>query len=153
MFMTHIDYPPLDDECDIVKRTTTGKDNNVEPVLDAENMLRFQKIIRRAPVTDAVIKYGVYLARATRPEDPMATDMACQYFKWGAGPRAGQFMTLAAKARAVIRGRVTAGHEDVKAMCKSVLRHRVTVNFNAEADGVAADTVIDDLIERVQPPK
>jgi len=153
MFMTHIDYPPLDDECDIVKRTTTGGDSSVIPVLDARHMLQFQEIVRRAPVTDGVIKYGVYLARATRPEDPMATEMVRQYFKWGAGPRAGQFMTLAAKARALIHGRVTAGHEDVRAMCKPVLRHRVTVNFNAEADGVAADKVIDDLIARVQPPK
>jgi MoxR-like ATPase len=153
MFMTQIDYPPLGDECDIVKRTTTGQESSVEPVLDAKHMLRFQKIVRRAPVTDAVIKYSVYLARATRPEDPMATDMVGQYFKWGAGPRAGQYMTLAAKARALIHGRVTAGHEDVQAMCKPVLRHRVTVNFNAEADGIAADVVLDDLIKRVQPPK
>jgi len=153
MFMTHIDYPPLDDECDIVKRTTTGRDSSVVPVLDARHMLQFQEIVRRAPVTDAVIMYGVCLARATRPEDPMATDMVGQYFKWGGGPRAGQFMTLAAKARALIHGRVTAGHDDVRAMCKPVLRHRVTVNFNAEADGIAADTVLDDLIARVQPPK
>jgi MoxR-like ATPase len=116
-------------------------------------MLRFQEIVRLAPVTDAVIKYSVYLARATRPEDPMATDMVGRYFKWGAGPRAGQFMTLAAKARALIHGRVTAGYDDVRAMCKPVLRHRVTVNFNAEADGIAADTVIDDLITKVHPPK
>ena len=153
MFMTHIDYPPLDDECDIVKRTTTGRGSSVGPVLDAKRMLQFQEIVRLAPVTDAVIKYSVYLARATRPEDPMATDMVGQYFKWGAGPRAGQFMTLAAKARALIHGRVTAGYDDVRAMCKPVLRHRVTVNFNAEADGIAADTVIDDLITRVHPPK
>ncbi|HUU17605.1 MAG TPA: MoxR family ATPase [Sedimentisphaerales bacterium] len=153
MFMTHIDYPPLDDECDIVKRTTTGRGSNVEPVLDAKHMLQFQEIVRMAPVSDAVIKYGVYLARATRPEDPMATDMVGQYFKWGGGPRAGQFMTLAAKARALIHGRVTAGYDDVRAVCKPVLRHRVTVNFNAEADGIAADTVLDDLITKVHPPK
>jgi len=153
MFMTYIDYPPLDDECDIVKRTTTGRGSNVEPVLDAKHMLQFQEIVRLAPVSDAVIKYGVYLARATRPEDPMATDMVGQYFKWGGGPRAGQFMTLAAKARALIHGRVTAGYDDVRAVCKPVLRHRVTVNFNAEADGIAADTVLDDLITKVHPPK
>jgi len=153
MFMTYIDYPPLDDECDIVKRTTTGRGSNVEPMLDAKHMLQFQEIVRLAPVSDAVIKYGVYLARATRPEDPMATDMAGQYFKWGGGPRAGQFMTLAAKARALIHGRVTAGYDDVRAVCKPVLRHRVTVNFNAEADGIAVDTVLDDLIAKVHPPK
>jgi MoxR-like ATPase len=153
MLMTHIDYPPLDDECDIVKRTTIGRGSSVKPVLDAKHMLQFQEIVRRAPVTDEVIRYGVYLARATRPEDPMVTDMVSRYFKWGAGPRAGQFMTLAAKARALIHGRVTAGYNDVRAVCKPVLRHRVTVNFNAEADGVAADTVLDDLVARVQPPK
>jgi len=153
MFMTHIDYPPLDDECDIVKRTTIGSGSTVEPVLDAAQMLQFQKIVRMAPVTDALIKYAVHLARATRPEDPMATDMAGQYFKWGAGPRAGQFMILAAKARALIYGRVTAGYDDIQAVCKPVLRHRVTVNFNAEADGITADTVLNDLVAHVHPPK
>ncbi len=83
----------------------------------------------------------------------MATDMVGQYFKWGGGPRAGQFMTLAAKARALIHGRVAAGYDDIRAVCKPVLRHRVTVNFNAEADGIAADTVLDDLITKVHPPK
>jgi MoxR-like ATPase len=153
MFMTHIDYPPLDDECDIVKRTTTGKGSKVESMLDAKHMLQFQEIVQLAPVSDAVIKYGVYLARATRPEDPMATDMVGQYLKWGAGPRAGQFMTLAAKARALIHGRVTAGYDDIRAVCKPVLRHRVTVNFNVEADGIAADAIIDDLITKIHPPK
>jgi len=153
MFMTHINYPPLDDECDIVKRTTTDISECVEPVLDADQMLQFQKIVRKSPVADAVIKYSVFLARATRPEDPMATDMAGQYFKWGAGPRAGQFMTLAAKAYALMHGRVTAGFDDIRGVCKAVLRHRVTVNFNAEADGIDVDTVLDDLIAKVHPPK
>jgi MoxR-like ATPase len=153
MFMTHINYPPLNDECDIVKRTTTGKGGSIGPVLDAEQMIQFQNIVRMAPVADSVIKYAVYLARATRPEDSMATDKVRQYFKWGAGPRAGQFMTLGAKARALIHGRVTAGYDDVRAICKLVLRHRVTVNFNAEADGIAVDTVLDDLIAHIHPPK
>jgi len=83
----------------------------------------------------------------------MATDMARQYFKWGAGPRAGQFMTLAAKAWALIHGRVTAGYDEVRAVCKPVLRHRVTVNFNAEADGVSVDAVLDDVIARVRRPE
>ncbi len=153
MLMTHIDYPPLDDECDIVKRTTTGRQGSVEPVLDARQMLQFQRIVRMSPVADAVIKYAVYLARATRPQDPMATDRVKHYFKWGAGPRAGQFMTLAAKAWALIHGRVTAGYDDIRAVCKPVLRHRVTVNFNAEADGIAVDAVLEDLIAKVHPPK
>ncbi len=153
MFMTHINYPPLEDECDIVKRTTTGSGDTVESVLDAEHMLQFQKIVRMSPVADAVIRYAVFLARATRPEDSMATEMVKQYFKWGAGPRAGQFMTLAAKAYALIHGRVTAGFDDIRAVCKPVLRHRVTVNFNAEADGIVVDTVLDDLMAKVHPPK
>ena len=106
-----------------------------------------------APVSDAVISYGVRLTRASRGGDPYATDMVKQYLKWGAGPRSGQFMTLGAKARALIKGRVTASYDDVRAVSRLVLRHRIIPNFNAEADGVGVEAIIDDILERTRLPK
>ncbi len=137
----------------MVKQTTTGKTNTVRSVLDRDNMMLFQKIVRAAPVSDVVIAYCIKLARATRPNDPKATWMVKKYLKWGAGPRAGQFMTLGAKARALIKGRISPSIEDVKAVSKLVLRHRIIPNFNAEADGVSAEAILDDLVEQVSLPK
>jgi MoxR-like ATPase len=100
-----------------------------------------------------VIAYCIRLARATRPDDVLATPMVKQYLKWGAGPRAGQYMTLGAKAIALISGRVTPSFEDVRAVSKLVLRHRIIPNFNAEADGISVEGILDDLVENVSLPK
>ena len=153
MFMVYIDYPSPDEERRIVKQTTTGKKHVIEQVLSKNDMLLFQEIVRMAPVSDVIIEYCVRLARATRPDDPLATEMVKRYFKWGAGPRAGQYMTLGAKARALIKGRVTPSFDDVKKVCKLVLRHRVIANFNAEADAVSIEDILEDLIGRVALPK
>ena len=153
MFMVYIDYPSEEEEQQIVKQTTSGKKTEVKQILSREDMLLFQEIVRMAPISNMVIEYAVRLARATRPDDPHATDMVKKYFKWGAGPRAGQYMTLGSKARALIKGRINPSFEDVKKVCKLVLRHRVIVNFNAEADGISIEEILDDLIERVPLPK
>ena len=153
MFMVYIDYPTAKEEYSMVKQTTTGQTNTVRSVLDRDNMMLFQKIVRAAPVSDVVIAYCIKLARATRPNDPKATWMVKKYLKWGAGPRAGQYMTLGAKARALIKGRISPSIEDVKAVSKLVLRHRIIPNFNAEADGVSAEAILDDLVEQVSLPK
>ena len=153
MFMIYIDYPTGDEEHAMVKQTTTRKQAAVDPVLGKSDMVLFQEIVRKAPVSDMVIEYCVRLARATRPNDRFATDMVKRYLKWGAGPRAGQFMTLGAKARALINGRVTPSFEDVRMVSKLVLRHRIICNFNAEADGVSANDILGDLADRVSPPK
>ncbi|MCF7956105.1 MAG: MoxR family ATPase [Phycisphaerae bacterium] len=153
MFMVYIDYPNAEEEQQIVKQTTSGKKVDVKRILSREDMVLFQEIVRMAPVSDMLIEYTVRLARATRPDDPFATDMVKKYFKWGAGPRAGQYMTLGSKARALIKGRINPSFEDVKKVCKLVLRHRVIVNFNAEADGISVDEILDDLIKRVPLPK
>ncbi len=116
-------------------------------------MVLFQEIVRMAPVSDMVIAYSIKLTRATRPGDQHATNMVKKYLKWGAGPRAGQFMTLGAKAKALIDGRVTPGFEDIKEVGKLVLRHRIIPNFNAEADGISVEGILDDLIENVPLPK
>jgi MoxR-like ATPase len=153
MFMIFIDYPTAKEEHMIVKQTTTGRKKDTQTVLDRHNMLLFQEIVRMAPVSDTVIAYCINLARATRPTDHRATWMVKKYLKWGAGPRAGQYMTLGAKALALINGRITPGFEDVKAVSKLVLRHRVITNFDAEADAVSVETILDDLVENVPPPK
>ncbi len=105
-----------------------------------------------APVSDAVIEYSVRLARASRPTDPLATPMVKDYLKWGASPRAGQFMTLGAKSWALIKGRVTPSFQDVKTVSRLVLRHRLILNFNAEADGVSVEKIIDDIINNTAIP-
>ena len=137
----------------IVKQTTTGKKQNAHRVLDRNNMILFQEIVRMAPVSDTVIAYCINLARATRPTSKSAPWMVKKYLKWGAGPRAGQYMTLGAKALALIKGRITPSFEDVKAVSKLVLRHRVITNFDAEADGVTVEAILDDLVKNVPLPK
>ena len=153
MFMIYIDYPSAKEEHLIVKQTTTRKKILAQQVLDRNDMVLFQEIVRMAPVSDMVIAYTIKLARATRPDDQLSTPMVKKYLKWGAGPRAGQFMTLGAKAKALIDGRVTPGFEDVKVVSKLVLRHRIIPNFNAEADGISVEGILDDLVENVPLPK
>jgi len=153
MFMIYIDYPTAKEEHLIVKQTTTRKKSSIESVLDRNDMVLFQEIVRMAPVSDMVIAYCIRLARATRPDDLLATGMVKKYLKWGAGPRAGQFMTLGAKARALVDGRVTPSFDDVKIASKLVLRHRIIPNFNAEADGISVEAILDDLVENVPLPK
>ena len=153
MFMVYIEYPTAREEHLMVKQTTTGRKHSIAPVLDGRDMVLFQEIVRMAPVSDMVIAYCIRLARATRPTDSLATGMVRKYLKWGAGPRSGQFMTLGAKALALTKGRITPGFDDVRAISKLVLRHRVIPNFNAEADGISIEAILDDLLERVAVPK
>ncbi len=153
MFMIYIEYPTAKEEHLMVKQTTTGKKYAIESVLSADDMVLFQEIVRMAPVSDMVVAYCIRLVRATRPTDSSATAMVKKYLKWGAGPRSGQFMTLGAKALALIHGRITPSFDDVRAVSKLVLRHRVIPNFNAEADAISIEAVLDDLVERVPVPK
>jgi MoxR-like ATPase len=153
MFMIYIDYPTAKEEHVIVKQTTTSKRPAIQRVLNRDDMVLFQEIVRMAPVSDMVIEYCVRLGRATRPHDPLATEMVKKYIKWGGGPRAAQYMTLGAKARALIKGRVTPSFDDVKIVSKLVLRHRIIPNFNAEADGVSVENILDDLVQHVPLPK
>jgi MoxR-like ATPase len=153
MFMIYIEYPTAKEEHLMVKQTTTGKKYTIESVLNADDMALFQEIVRMAPVSEMVVAYCIRLARATRPTDSSATAMVKKYLKWGAGPRSGQFMTLGAKALALINGRITPSFDDVKAVSKLVLRHRVIPNFNAEADAISIEAILDDLVEKVPVPK
>ena len=147
MFNTYVDYPAEDEEFDIVRRTTADVVPQITPTLSGEKILDLQRIVRRVPVADHVIRYAMKLARLTRPHKGQAPEFVREFVSWGAGPRASQYLILGAKARAVLYGRFHAGCEDVRAVAPPVLRHRIMTNFNAEAEGVKPDDVIRRLIE------
>jgi len=147
MFNTFVDYPDEQEEFDIVKRTTTDVEARVTPTLSGGQILKLQKIVRRVPVADHVIRYALRLVRLTRPEKGDAPQFIRDYVSWGAGPRASQYLVLGAKARAVLHGRYYAGTEDIRAVAPPVMRHRILTNFNAEAEGVKPDGIIQRLID------
>jgi MoxR-like ATPase len=147
MFNTFVDYPAEDEEFDIVRRTTADVTPQITPTLSGEKILDLQKIVRRVPVGDHVIRYALKLARLTRPDKGQAPDFVREYVSWGAGPRASQYLILGAKARAVLYGRFHAGCEDVRAVAAPVLRHRIMTNFNAEAENIRPDDVVRRLLE------
>ena len=150
MFEIRVGYPSEDEELEIVRRTTARVEMSVEPVLSAEEVLEAQRIVRDVPVADHVIRYALRLVRGTRiREVSQRYDFVDRYIAWGAGPRASQYLILAAKARAILGGRTHAEPEDIKAVAHPVLRHRLITNFNAEADGVSSDEVISRLLEHV----
>jgi len=149
MFNIKVGYPTLEEERQIVDVTTRPRDTDVRPVLDGNQILHFQDLVRRVPVASHVIAYAVRLARATRPGSDDGRSLH-EFVGWGAGPRAGQHMVLGAKARAALGGRPTPGIEDVRAIAHSVLRHRIVTNFNAEAEGINADQIVDRLLAEIQ---
>ena len=152
MFKIVIDYPSEEEEVTIVSATTSVDEPELETVLSGEDIITLNQIVRRVSAADNVVQYAVKLARATRPKDKDAPDFIQQWVRWGAGPRAGQYLILGAKARGILRGRVNASIEDVKSVAHAVLRHRVLTNFHAEAEGVDSDTVITRLLDTVQEP-
>ena len=145
MFNILIDYPTHEDEVSIVKVTTAHKKSKLNQVISREEILKFQHLVRRVPVADNVIEYAVNLVSATRPGEN-AQDFINEWVDWGAGPRASQFLILGAKAKAILDGRPTADIDDVKSLSLPVLRHRVLPNFNAEAEGVSVDDIINRII-------
>jgi len=153
--MVHVDYPNEDEELDIIHRTTTGREADVSPVLDADQVMDIQKLVRDVPVPDHVARYAIRLVRATRHpgngQEDHRPQVLQQYVSWGAGPRATQSLVLAGKARAILQGRSHVTVADVSAIAHPVMRHRLICNFNAEADGVTTDVLIDRLLQAVQP--
>ncbi len=149
MFNVYVDYPSEDDELEIIKRTTTDVIAEPTPTLDAEQILQLQEIVRKVPVADHVLRYALQLTRLTRREKGDVPDFISDYVVWGAGPRASQYLVLGAKARAVLHGRYYADIDDICAVAPPVLRHRIITNFNAEADGVKTDDIIQRLIDFV----
>jgi len=149
MFNTFVDYPNEEEELQIVRRTTADLPQRAEPTLSGEEILNLQQIVRKVPVADHVSRYALKFTRLTRREKGNVPDFIESYVSWGAGPRASQFLVLAAKARAVLHGRYYANCEDIRAVAAPVLRHRIITNFNAEAEGIKPDWIVQKLIETI----
>jgi MoxR-like ATPase len=152
MFMVKVGYPKHDEERAIVKTTTSDLGQDLQPVLNAADILAVQRIVRKVPVSDHVVDYAVNLVRATRPGEKDTPEFITNWLTWGAGPRAAQYLVLGAKARAVTRGRLNVSADDIRHMAKPVLRHRIITNFNADAEGVDADAIVTKLLETVKEP-
>ena len=146
MFNTWVDYPSFEEELNVVKLTTGEHSAQVSPVLSGEEILSYQKLIRRMPVAENVLNYAVNLASKTRPGREKATEEVNKYISWGAGPRASQFLVVGAKVHAALAGKYSPDIEDVQAVALPILRHRIVPNYKAEADGVTVETLISNLV-------
>ena len=149
MFEVRIGYPSEEEEFEIVRRTTVPVRPQSRTVLTQHQIEAAQRAVLSIPVADHVVRYAMRFARLTRRDDPQTPDFVRKYVSWGAGPRASQFLVLAAKSRAMLRGELFASEADVKAVAKPVLRHRLVTNFDAEADGFSPDDLIDRLVETI----
>ncbi|RMG13240.1 MAG: MoxR family ATPase [Planctomycetota bacterium] len=152
MFKVLVDYPSADEERRIVEATTSDREAGIEPVLTREEILDLQGVVRRVPAAPSVVDHAIELVRKTRVRSPEGVpEFVRRWVAWGAGPRASQYLVLGAKARAALRGRPCATVQDLRAVAKPVLRHRVLTNFAAEAEGVTPDRVIEELLESTPP--
>jgi MoxR-like ATPase len=149
MFNLLVDYPKAHELAEIIKATTSGAAREPQPAVTGPEVLELREAVRRVPVSDHVIDYVVRLVQATHPNDPASPEMSRKYLAWGAGPRAGQYLTLGAKSRALLRGNYQATVEDVRAVTPVVLRHRIIPNFTAQAEGVDPDAMIQQLLKTI----
>ena len=147
MFNIRVEYPSSDEELEIMQRTTGGHAAEVNTVLDGARIRELQALVRQVPIADDLIRYALRLTRATRVRTDEAPDFVKRHVDWGAGPRAGQYLVLGAKASAVLSGRPHVTAEDIRKVALPVLRHRIVTNFAAEAEGVTSDDIIQRLLE------
>ena len=147
MFKVFVDYPTFNEEKQIAKQTTTVQVDDIKPVLSGDEIVELQKIVRQVPVTDHVVEYALALVRQTRIREPGAPEFIKEWLSWGAGPRAVQNLLLGGKTRALLQGRSHVSTEDVAALAKPVLRHRIVTNFTAESEGITPDDVITRLVK------
>jgi MoxR-like ATPase len=152
MLSINIGYPTRAEERDIVLATTQTQRHELKPVLQGPDILWIQQLVRQVPASQHVVDYAVDLVRATRPKEPPSPDFVKNWLAWGAGPRAAQNIILTAKARAILHGRYAIGADDVRAMAYPVLRHRIITNFNADAEGIDVDQVIEKILKTVPEP-
>ena len=153
MFNVKIGYLPEEDEVSVVKQTTSPQDLHFVTVMSADEINAFQRLVKQVPASDTVTRYAVRLVNASRPATPAAPDFVNKWVTWGGSLRASQFLILGGKARAILRGRYNVSCEDVRAVAPAVLRHRVLLNFQAEAEKIDSDQVIKQLIEVVPEPR
>ena len=153
MFHIVIEHPPEDEELEVVRATTAIIDPHFTRPVNGEDLIAFQRLVRRVPVADAVMRYALSLVRTSRPKAKNAPDSVKKFVAFGASVRAAQFLVLGAKARALTSGRYHVSFEDIRAMAHPVLRHRVLMNFRAESEGITTDSIIDELLSAVAVPK
>jgi MoxR-like ATPase len=146
MFNIWVDYPTYEEEVSIVKNTTIDKKVSLTPIMNAEEIIFFQNLIRKIPVADNVLEYAVKLVAKTRPQTPAAPEMVNNFLSWGAGPRASQNLIIGAKCYAAVQGKYSPDIEDVKAVAIPILRHRIVRNYRAEAEGYSIDKIIRELL-------
>ncbi len=151
MFNIVIDYLNEDDEVAVVERTTAELGEEVEKVVSGQDIVRYQQLVRKIPADQEVVRYAVQLTRSTRPGDGLAPDFVQKWVSYGASLRASQFLVLGGRARALMKGRYNVSHEDIRALARSVFRHRILTNFHAESENVSPDDIVDRLLEAVQP--
>jgi MoxR-like ATPase len=151
IFELWIDYPDQSEEEDIVRATTSVAKAEVQKVVDAAQLVALQQLVRRVPVADHCIRYAVELVRASRPTNSQAPDYVREMVNWGAGPRASQYLVLGAKARAILAGRHSVAVEDIRAVALPVMRHRIVVNFHAEAQNINAQGLVERLLADIEP--
>jgi len=147
MFNIWVDYPSLEDEIRVVKSTTSDEQIELRSILSSDEILFYQDLVRRIPVSDNVLEYAVKLAVKTRANSGHAPEMVKKYLAWGAGPRASQFLVLGAKCHAAIRGKYSPDIEDVNAVATAILRHRIIRNYKAEAEGISVEKIIASLLD------
>jgi MoxR-like ATPase len=153
MFNIVIDYLNEDDEVSVVNQTTGEPAKEIQQVVSGEEILAYQNLVRKIPASEEVTRYAVRLTRASRPGDPLAPDFVSQWVSYGASLRASQFMVLGGKARAIMKGRYNVSCEDIRALARPVLRHRILTNFHAESENVKISDLIDRLLDSVPAPK
>jgi len=151
MFNVVIDYLPEDQEVAVVQQTTAGGSETIEPLFNAEDVQRFNDLVRKVPAAEDLVRYAVQLAAASRPSQDNTPDFVNEWVSWGAGLRAAQFLVLGAKARTLLQGRSHVTAEDIQAVAAPVLRHRVLVNYRAEAEGMTTQKIIEQLLDHVNP--
>ncbi len=152
MFNVVMDYLPEADEVAVVTRTTSVRPANIEALFTGEDVLRFHELVRKVPVAEEMVRYAVQLASASRPHQPNTPEFVNEWVSWGAGTRAGQFLILGAKARAMVQGRAHVTVEDIQALAAPTLRHRILLNYRAEAEGIRVDDVVKRLIAAIKLP-
>ncbi|MBI1827740.1 MAG: AAA family ATPase [Planctomycetes bacterium] len=153
LFKVYIAYPSYQEEYEVAERTTGQVQGAVNEVLSGPDILRFQRLVRQIPAAPDVLRYALDLTRATRPNESSAPALVKRFITWGAGPRAVQALILGGKARAALKGRYHMAIDDIRALARPVMRHRIVTNFSAEAEGYTTDRVIDDLLAEVVPNK
>mgnify|MGYP001292218445 FL=1 len=146
MFNVWVDYPSYEEELEIVKKTTSDEVTKLDVILTAEQIIAYQDLIRRIPVADNVLEYAVSLVNKTRLKNEKATELTKKYITWGAGPRASQYLIVGAKCYAALHGKYSPDIEDVKAIAKPILRHRLVRNYRADAEGYSMDRIIEELL-------